>query len=1336
MFKNRHFLITITIIFLVSLLMNFGFINPVLAADFEAQYIGESTGSVTLHPGEKQTVWIDLRNSGTSSWMFGWQNNEVNLVQTDSAYSINYGTVAAANSSLVTPGSTTRFSFDIIGSDITGTSKMYFRPMLANGTFLTNLGLWIEVNTVAWPNFNAFAGDPVANRVNLCWDRYTGGSFGSYRIYRIPKGYQFLRYYPDGAWSRTIDYSPQQHPESFVAQITDVNALAYTDTMEEEKTYVYLIDVCDGNGNVLARSKQLEVRNVADYVLKPWERGLRMFYDPAVGKFRNTEVRGSIESYVGWGTDTAEILMVMQNMSETLYSGNLAQSTLDFVKGIMPRGLPQARWCDSNYYKWPAEHVWLDPQVRFNNGLTCIKGDLSVPKLTFEESVYGNGVTQGNLRFGYTYDGIGEIELSNPTTRSVTFNEADNSSTIEFSKTENNVYVDFKVTADGGIVNIEGTIKPISGSINNPKLFIKTDGGQQVFSSVKTWLGTTNKSFLMYNDGQNAVRFEDLCKNNPGRFDGVTQSTGKSYYKYTGTLSSSNTWTEYLGKVRFITKTLGGTADYMEPTVYDSTQYDHYVFGISGGCPGYPVWGLADWCSNHVSDSSTRDVLNNAFRIYYDNAVNYDSLTGQVGSMGMGAMGAFLYGLSMMARVDSTTLVNGKTYNQMAQDVYNKMPATAEGAADPFRYDNDALSMCILAIRDYKGNSDSKASDYESHLVDVGASNNWGYYTPKTYLSYTNKNSTKALKAMSSFLQLPQWDSDDALVVRNTVDGYGAMGEALAFGSMLYNYVEQNYGGVVPLLIGTDDRHSYKNINIQSMGWNSGTRTFSMAFDNPFEELDIYTGLSPLQSVSIGGTTLTEGTDNTADYTFDRSTHILRIYKTNTAGNNYTVNITVGTGTTNLAANPGFENGLTGWTRTGDTTASYVQSSIGHGGSTALVNYRSGTYNVTTTQTVTGLTNGTYTFLAHVSADNLLPDGASKLVVKNYGGLDITLNVPQTNSQWAQIEIHNIPVTNGQCQFGFVSNNGGNCILFDDVIFYKQTEPSNLISNSGFENGLTGWTRTGSTTASYTETGSAHNGNTKLVNYYPGSYNVTTSQTVTGLQNNTMYTMSAYVLTDNLLPSGASKLVVKNYGGTDISVDVPRTNSKWAQVKIPNIRVTNGQCQISIISNNGGNCILFDDITLYKQFVYNNFCMNPGFESDLAGTQTPVGWKTAYGSGSDGNEDYTQSGLGRSGNYALIHYAPRAYDVTTYQTIKTLENGHYTFSIYAKTDAAAGISKVVVKNYGGSDIIVDVPHSPGAWTKVEVTDINITNNQCEIDLHSVSPGVVVEFDDATIYYKQ
>lgn len=109
------------------------------------------------------------------------------------------------------------------------------------------------------------------------------------------------------------------------------------------------------------------------------------------------------------------------------------------------------------------------------------------------------------------------------------------------------------------------------------------------------------------------------------------------------------------------------------------------------------------------------------------------------------------------------------------------------------------------------------------------------------------------------------------------------------FGEILFNDLEQRYGGVYPVLIGTNSRHTYQSISMTSISWSSGTKTLSMGFNNPFEELDVYTGSSGLSNVKINGVTLTSGTD----YTFDATTHILRITRTNTAGNNFTVTVTV-----------------------------------------------------------------------------------------------------------------------------------------------------------------------------------------------------------------------------------------------------------------------------------------------------------------------------------------------------------------------------------------------------------------------------------------------------------
>ncbi|RUS48686.1 hypothetical protein [Cohnella sp. AR92] len=627
---------------------------------------------------------------------------------------------------------------------------------------------------------------------------------------------------------------------------------------------------------------------MSSYLVKPQERGQRIYYDPQLGDYRNTETRGYIESSMRWSTDSAEMLLGLQALPQT-YALGMTQNLANFVKESMPRGLPTHRWSDFRYGQ--GQSVYVDPQLKFDNGIYLVTGDLSVPRITFKESTYGSNPL-GALRFAYGYDGLTPIEVSNPTTKSVTFDPATNSMVVEFTKDENRVHVYFKVTIHGGVAEVEGSITPTSGSIANPRLIVKAVnndgiGNPTFFGSVKQW---GSQAWLLYDDGKGFVRGEDLAKNNPSRFEGILQSNGSSYFKYNGTLTQGTKWSEYLEKVRFGSHMLGGTADSYEPTEYNSAKYDNYLFGRLMNY-GYPVMGLASWSASHPTDTDARAVLNNAIAIMYRNMndytnhnwSSYEDITN--GSLYYGEFGPLLYGLSVMADVDSTTTIAGKTYAQLAQFVYDKFPAAATSL---FANDNDGLGNAIYGIRKFKGAIDAKAAEYETHLQDINESNNKGYYTTKTYLAYNNKQSPKALNALSHFLQLPQWDTNDALVIRNEL-GYAGMGESQAWGELLFRDLEQNYGGVYPILIGTNSRHSYQNINLTSMNWNAASRTLSMGFDQSFEELDIYTGAAALANVKINGATLTAG----MDYTFDATTHILRIAKTSTAGTNYTVSVTV-----------------------------------------------------------------------------------------------------------------------------------------------------------------------------------------------------------------------------------------------------------------------------------------------------------------------------------------------------------------------------------------------------------------------------------------------------------
>jgi hypothetical protein len=134
-------------------------------------------------------------------------------------------------------------------------------------------------------------------------------------------------------------------------------------------------------------------------------------------------------------------------------------------------------------------------------------------------------------------------------------------------------------------------------------------------------------------------------------------------------------------------------------------------------------------------------------------------------------------------------------------------------------------------------------------------------------------------------------------------------------------------------------------------------------------------------------------------------------------------------------------------------------------------------YDVYTYQTISGITNGTYTAKAWIKSN--FAQNQHFFEVKDFGGTTLTADILPNLSTWTQITISNIEVTNGKCTIGFKSNaSAGAWITFDDIEFYKNTSPaSNLITNPGFDNDLatqtpSGWSTSGNNPdANYTQTG-------------------------------------------------------------------------------------------------------------------------------------------------------------------------------------------------------------------------------------------------------------------------
>jgi hypothetical protein len=248
-----------------------------------------------------------------------------------------------------------------------------------------------------------------------------------------------------------------------------------------------------------------------------------------------------------------------------------------------------------------------------------------------------------------------------------------------------------------------------------------------------------------------------------------------------------------------------------------------------------------------------------------------------------------------------------------------------------------------------------------------------------------------------------------------------------------------------------------------------------------------------------------------------------------------------------------------------------------------------GAYEIYTYQTVTGLSNGIYAFSAWVKSNGGQP--VAQLQAQNYGGKLLTAAITATNGNWVQVTVNGIVVTNGQCEIGFYSKaKNDQYIYFDDVTLAPQTvQNTNSVGNFSFEDDNAGvpaprlWqTQTGGSTytnASYSESyPNAHSGTFHGTHYRPEAYQVYTYQTITGLANGT-YALSAWVKSSGGQP--VTQLRAQNFGGSLLTAAISTSTDNWVQVTIPNVTVTNGQCEVGFYSQaNAGQWLYFDDISL------------------------------------------------------------------------------------------------------------------------------------------------------------
>ena len=154
---------------------------------------------------------------------------------------------------------------------------------------------------------------------------------------------------------------------------------------------------------------------------------------------------------------------------------------------------------------------------------------------------------------------------------------------------------------------------------------------------------------------------------------------------------------------------------------------------------------------------------------------------------------------------------------------------------------------------------------------------------------------------------------------------------------------------------------------------------------------------------------------------------------------------------------------------------------------------------------------------------------------------------------------------------------------------FRNPPPSDgLVYNPGFEYTAATQTPLGwSTTAATGDTDADFTLNYGRVSTYQlahqkaTAYQVRTFQLLPAVPNGT-YTLRVWA--QNSGGQNVCQLYANGFGGAEQNVNIPATNGSWVQIQVPNIVVTNGQCEVGLRSDgNANDHCSFDDV----EFVAN-----------------------------------------------------------------------------------------------------------------------------------------------------
>ncbi|MBP2111225.1 glycosyl hydrolase 53 family protein [Paenibacillus silagei] len=235
---------------------------------------------------------------------------------------------------------------------------------------------------------------------------------------------------------------------------------------------------------------------------------------------------------------------------------------------------------------------------------------------------------------------------------------------------------------------------------------------------------------------------------------------------------------------------------------------------------------------------------------------------------------------------------------------------------------------------------------------------------------------------------------------------------------------------------------------------------------------------------------------------------------------------------TSFIQNPGFEDGLNGWTVSGDSAAVNVESDA-HSGSAALHYWSSGAAEFQISQTVTGLENGTYQLSAWVSG------GGGEETAEIFAGNQKQPFVNTGWQQWSNPTIDTVEVTDGTLTLGanlkYAGDKWGNIDDFKLVKKAGAVSTNNLTVNGAKSD----WYLSGTKPATFGDSnasGGFDYGDDKPINF-------SLTHEMTGLAPGT-YTLQAKIFGDKGEPSPDSVMYVISEGQT-YSVPVTYSGSAW-----------------------------------------------------------------------------------------------------------------------------------------------------------------------------------------------